>query len=153
MAALRAQGLSFAEIGRRLGVTKQAVHATLKKAGQPRVRGVPCRGCGRFIVSAGALPQDGARALCLPCLKRKPRATFGQRLKAYRLDAGLTRTELARRAGISQGSSIHGYEDDRFLPLPPNRVRLARALRVPLKALGPDATAAAKPGRPPRRKK
>ena len=37
---------------------------------------------------------------CLRCLAKHPKATFGERLKAYRVAAGLTRKELARRAQL-----------------------------------------------------
>jgi transcriptional regulator with XRE-family HTH domain len=38
------------------------------------------------------------RALCLGCLKKHPQAPFGERLRAFRLAAGLTLEELAKRA-------------------------------------------------------
>jgi transcriptional regulator with XRE-family HTH domain len=152
LSALRAKGLTLAEIGRQLGMSRQAVHATLKSIGADSVRSVPCCGCGKTIISPGALPQDASRALCLPCLKRKPAATFGQRLKAHRLKKGLTRAELARRAGLSHGANICGYEEDRFLPLPKNRAKLAKALGIPLRQLDKGAPKAKRGRGRPRKK-
>lgn len=46
-AGLRAAGLSFAAIGRRLGVTKQAIHAGLKRAEQDNAKTPPSGGTSR----------------------------------------------------------------------------------------------------------
>jgi hypothetical protein len=80
-AELRAQGLTLAEVGRRLGITHQAarhlLHPLVRRSGRP----VRCAACGQAIRAHGA-KQDGRGTRCLACLARTPGATFGQRLRA-----------------------------------------------------------------------
>jgi transcriptional regulator with XRE-family HTH domain len=128
------QGLSLAEIGRRLGVTRQAIHDALRRMGHANAGSVACRGCGQPIASAGARRLDAGQALCLACLARTPAATLGQRLRAFRLAAGLRRGELARRARV-HASDVKLYEEDRVHPMPGSLARLARALVVPTDVL------------------
>jgi transcriptional regulator with XRE-family HTH domain len=45
----------------------------------------------------------------LCCLANRPDATFGERLKAHRLAAGLTLKELARGAGLRY-QNLSAYE-------------------------------------------
>src|ERR1700757_703859 len=98
IARLRAGGLTLAEIGRRLGMSKQGVSAALAKARRPLPhRCVACRDCDAPIVSAGLLPGDEGSAVCLECLGSGREVPFGARLKAFRLAAGLLKTELAGR--------------------------------------------------------
>jgi transcriptional regulator with XRE-family HTH domain len=129
LAALRAQGLSYAEIGRRLGVSRQGVWELLRDCG-PEVKAlvVPCRACGRDVgtVRPGANPRRDA--LCLACLAR-PGVTLGQRLVTYRLVAGLTQAELAVRVGVRFGL-VSAYERGERRPE-------ARVLRRLAKVLGP----------------
>src|SRR6516164_8735095 len=115
IARLRAEGLGLAEIGRRLGVRRQTVHWTLRAIRKAQGRSVPCAGCGAAVASAGALPGDAGKALCLGCLARRPGAATWQRLKAFRLAAGLAQTELARHAGVA-GQTIWRYEQGRSRP-------------------------------------
>jgi transcriptional regulator with XRE-family HTH domain len=132
---LRAKGLSLSEIGRRLGISRQTVHATLesiRKAGQ---RVITCRECRMPIDPAGVLPRDAHNTLCLICMARGPEATFGQRLKAFRLAIGLTRRELDLLAGLPP-SSVQYYEQDRRAPTEKNRARLAEALGLTAEVLG-----------------
>ena len=93
---LRDAGLPLAQIGRRLGMTKKAVHRTLRTIQRARLspRSVPCAACRRDIVSAGALASDRGSALCLECLGKQAGVSFSRRLKAFRLAAGLTKAEL-----------------------------------------------------------
>ena len=133
-ARLRARGLSLAEVGRRLGVCKQGAAALLHPLRQPPV--VACARCGAAIVSAGALPRDADTALCLPCLAGHCGAGFGQRVKSFRLAAGLLRKELAREARVRQ-EMIQRYEQGRNRPRPTTIARLARTLGVPPAALEP----------------
>jgi transcriptional regulator with XRE-family HTH domain len=110
IAQMYSRGLSLAEIGRRLGVTKQAVHETLNQMSRPLPRrSVPCAVCAAAIVSDGVLASDRGQAICLTCLASRPRAGLGARVKAFRLAAGLTKTELARRLGVS-AMTVHHYE-------------------------------------------
>jgi transcriptional regulator with XRE-family HTH domain len=129
---LRARGLSLAEVGRRLGVSKQGAASLLRPPRQTPV--VACARCGAAIVSAGALPRDAGTALCLPCLARHPGAGLGQRLKAFRLAAGLLQQELAHKARVWQ-EMIRRYEQGRNRPRPTTIARLAGALGVPPEAL------------------
>jgi transcriptional regulator with XRE-family HTH domain len=87
------------------------------------------------IVSAALLPREVGHAVCVPCVDTDPGATFGQRLKAHRLAAGLTILELAQRAKVSPGS-IQSYERGASDPLDKTRARLAAALGVTLEWLG-----------------
>jgi transcriptional regulator with XRE-family HTH domain len=132
---LRAKGLSLSDIGRRLGISRQTVHATLesiRKAGQ---RVITCRECRMPIDPAGVLPKDADNTLCLICVARGPEATFGQRLKAFRLAVGLTRRELDLLAGLP-ASSVQYYEQDRRSPTDKNKTRLAEALGITVEVLG-----------------
>jgi DNA-binding XRE family transcriptional regulator len=134
VADLWGQGLSLAEIGRRLGVTRQAIHDALKRMGHGTVGLVACRGCGQPIASAGARRLDAGQALCLACLAHTPAATLGQRLRAFRLAAGLRRGQLARRAGVHT-TGVKLYEEDQVHPRQGSLARLAQALAVPTDVL------------------
>jgi transcriptional regulator with XRE-family HTH domain len=135
VAELHAEGLSLSEIGRQLGISRQTVHATLRSIQKAEQRVVICRGCKMQIDPAGVLPADADKALCLICLARGPEATFGERLKVFRLAVGLTRRELDRLANLPSGS-VQDYEEDRHFPTRKNRTRLADALGVTLEVLG-----------------
>jgi transcriptional regulator with XRE-family HTH domain len=67
--------------------------------------------------------------LCLACLAKRPQATFGQRLKAHRLAAGLTLTGLEQRSGVDL-SLISAYECDRSEPKWQTLAKLSRVLGV-----------------------
>jgi transcriptional regulator with XRE-family HTH domain len=144
-ARLRARGLSLAEVGRRLGVCKQGAACLLRPVRQTPA--VACAGCGTAIVSVGALPRDAGTALCLPCLARHCGAGFGQRLKSFRLAAGLLQIELSRKARVWQ-EMIQRYEQGRNRPRPTTIARLARALFVPPAALEPGGPVPLKVRRP-----
>jgi transcriptional regulator with XRE-family HTH domain len=125
---LRDNGLSLAEIARRFGVTKQAVWSLLHQRAQRTAgRAVPCSACGAMIVSPGALRRDADGALCLSCLRARPGVSFALRLKALRLAAGLSRTELAERSGVGTGS-LRAYEDGRRKPHRSSAIRVAQVL-------------------------
>jgi transcriptional regulator with XRE-family HTH domain len=103
-ARLRADGLTYDEIAARLGITKQAVHSLLKSANLwQRPRGISCLECGKEVMPGGLGIKPSTRALCLDCLAKHPEATFGERLRAFRLAAGLTVQELASRIGSTPG--------------------------------------------------
>jgi transcriptional regulator with XRE-family HTH domain len=133
-ARLRARGLSLAEVGRRLGVSKQGAAVLLRPLRQAPV--VACARCGAAIVSAGALPSDAGQALCLACLEICPGATHGERLRAFRLAAGLMKLELARKAAMPE-MMVRRLEQGRHRPRLTTLHRLARALGIPRQALDP----------------
>ncbi len=56
--------------------------------------------------------------------------SFGQHMRALRDEAGLTRTELARRAGVPV-STLRNWEHDRGFPHLAALRRLAEVLGVP----------------------
>jgi transcriptional regulator with XRE-family HTH domain len=140
MVRLRAQGLSLAEIGRRLGVTRQCVQSALAALARPRAHSVPCAACGRDIVSAGALPTDAGAAVCLRCLARRPGAPFAQRLKSCRLAAGLTKSELAKRARLTY-NTVRQYEGGASEPRWKHLARLVSVLGPTLVTRGLTETA------------
>jgi transcriptional regulator with XRE-family HTH domain len=121
-ALLRAEGFTLEEIGRRLGVTRQGAHVLLR--GSPTVA---CPRCGEAIVSAWGLGRKAGTAVCLACLAGRPGASLGQRLKSFRLAAGLLQRELARETGMGQ-QRVWSYERDRNRPRPDALARLAKAL-------------------------
>jgi len=125
---MRDRGLTLSQIAGRFGVSKQAIWSLLN-ARPPRTatRAVPCSGCGTLILSPGALRRDADAALCLDCLRAWPEAPFAQRLKALRLAAGLSRTELAARSGLAPGS-LRAYEDGVRRPHGRSVARLAGVL-------------------------
>jgi transcriptional regulator with XRE-family HTH domain len=128
VARLRDQGLTLREIGRRLGVSKVAVCRMLRRIGHERPPAVfTCAGCRREVASPAALPADSGAALCLPCLRKRPGAPLAQRLRALRLAAGLTKKELARRAGLSR-VVVRKYESWELSPRPASLTRLVGVL-------------------------
>jgi DNA-binding XRE family transcriptional regulator len=100
---LRAQGLTFAVIARRLGLKTEAARSLVRPRRLPSpYAAVRCAGCGREVArrpGGGRLPR--ARPLCLACLAQRPDVPFPQRLLAYRTAAGLTQAALAAKAGLS----------------------------------------------------
>ena len=95
---------------------------------------ISCCLCGKAIVATGAASRTAGEALCLPCLEKCPDIPLGQRLLAFRLAANWSRTELARRAGISQ-NLVGYYERGRNFPSPTARVKLAEALAISYETL------------------
>jgi transcriptional regulator with XRE-family HTH domain len=126
---LRAQGLTMKEIGRRLGVTQQAVSCLLKNTPPRVLPDVCCRVCGVWVADLRVAPRGEENALCLACLGNEPFTPAGQRLKAFRLAAGLTFVELAARAGIAP-DKVRRYERGRQKPSSATRVKLANALGI-----------------------
>jgi transcriptional regulator with XRE-family HTH domain len=64
---------------------------------------VYCLECQGRIGSGPAGFTTNAPAYCLTCLARHRDANFGERLKAYRLAAGLTQRDLSEQAGVFVG--------------------------------------------------
>ena len=140
--ALRGQGLTLAEIGGQLHISKQGVSYLLRVAKDRDGRLCPVR-CGRCGAAIGRADQRaGLRrpVLCLVCVGDCPGATFGQRLRAHRMAAGLKQGLVARRACIAEKTLIR-YEYDRATP--PRRI-LGRLVLV----LGPSLAAPAAPINP-----
>ncbi len=59
---------------------------------------------------------------------------FGQHLRQLREDAGLSRAELARRAGVP-ASTLRGWEGDRGFPGPIRPPAAGRGAGVPVERL------------------
>jgi hypothetical protein len=107
VALLLAQGLSFTEIGNRLGITRQCAQQVLKASGYlVELPGICCFGCGTVIVKGRGPWLHNGPVYCLVCLAKTPNALFGQRLKAHRLAAGLTLRLLGERVE-STGPTDH----------------------------------------------
>jgi transcriptional regulator with XRE-family HTH domain len=123
--ALRAEGLSVREIGRRLGVSRQTVCNDLKPAGPLAAMSARCADCGQ-AVGPGVYPPRG-RAFCPDCLGRHPDAPFGTRLRSLRLAAGLTAQALGERAGM-WAHTICAYEGGHKQPGWAVLCRLGRVL-------------------------
>jgi transcriptional regulator with XRE-family HTH domain len=100
MAKLRAKGLTFEEIGRRLGVTKQRVGQLLHSI-QTTGFALHCRNCAAEIVSRLRRAGRNTPSLCPACLAKTPGHCVGERLKTYRLIAGLTQRGVAAETGIT----------------------------------------------------
>jgi DNA-binding XRE family transcriptional regulator len=134
---LRRQGLTLAEIGRRLGLSRQLVHHHLKAAGMPTPgRGaVRCCACAAVILTGHHTLERNLDPLCLACLAGRPDAPFGVRLKACRLAAGLTAEQLAARSGVSL-RVIRATEQRSSCPRWEWVVRLVRVLGADLVTLG-----------------
>jgi transcriptional regulator with XRE-family HTH domain len=115
--ALRARGLTFAEVGRRVGVSREAARLmVLAAASLP-----PCASC------ASSLPRGSRGGRCPACVVADPAAPFTERLRALRLAAGLTQAELGARAGLSH-PAISDCERGRRRPPPDRLAALARVL-------------------------
>lgn len=124
IASLRAKGLTYAAIGKRLGVTHQSVFNIINGEKRINARVVGCKECGE-VIARGALANKTAQGVfCLSCLARHPQTPFRQRLRAYRVAAGMTRRELAQRAGVKvenveyyEGTSSGGPQRSKVRPL------------------------------------
>ena len=117
VALLRAQGLSFTEIGTRLGIRRQCAQQLLKASGHSvDLPGICCIGCGTVIVKGRGPWLHNGPVYCLVCLAKTPEAPFGQRLKAHRLAAGLTLRRLGELVGTA-GTYLGNLEQGRKRPL------------------------------------
>jgi DNA-binding XRE family transcriptional regulator len=133
-AALRARGLSFTEIGRRLGASCQGVRYMLGlvprwvRPARPDLR---CGRCRRAILGSATAGKTSATVYCVVCLARLPVATFAQRLRSLRVARGLTRAALESAAEVAR-EALARYEQGRSLPRPEIFARLVRVLGVGL---------------------
>jgi putative transcriptional regulator len=71
--------------------------------------------------------------------------SFGQHMRALREEAGLSRAERARRAGVPV-STLRNWENDRGFPSLATGLRLAGALGVPVERLAEGVQDPAKDG-------
>jgi transcriptional regulator with XRE-family HTH domain len=127
---LRARGLSFAEIGRRLGISREGARYLLGVARRraPRVRpDLRCAACRRAIPGSGATGRTAGAVYCLDCLGETPEATFARRLRSLRVAHGLTRAALGRACGLS-GGVVASVERDAHTPRAATVVRLVCVL-------------------------
>jgi transcriptional regulator with XRE-family HTH domain len=149
VAELRRQGLTLAEIGRQLGLSRQLVHHHLKAAGLAG-RGcgtVRCCACAAVIMTGHHRLERNVDPLCLACLAGRPDSPFGVRLKACRLAAGLTAELLAARSGVPL-HAIRCLERRCRRPRWEVVARLVRVLGADLVTLGlVDGPAGGKRGR------
>jgi transcriptional regulator with XRE-family HTH domain len=134
-ARLRAKGLTLEAIGGELGVSRQAVSSLLKRIQHPRVfPGMFCSACGKPLVrEPRQFLHNNGLALCLVCLPAD--ASLGQRLKSYRLAAGLTQEEMAERTGIDF-QTLSAYERGNALPKWLNVEKLIKTLGVAFVDMG-----------------
>jgi transcriptional regulator with XRE-family HTH domain len=135
-AVLRAQGLTLAQIAARLGISRQAVQHLLRPR---KVYAVHCARCDALIQSSGKRA-DTRGGLCLQCLGRTPGASFGQRLQAFRLAAGLSREALAERVGMTTGAIWKLEKGYASRPFRATLVKLVTALGSDLAEVPPLRT-------------
>ena len=109
IARLRAEGLTYADIGRHVGVSRQGVLRALRRMGRAGTAPVACRQCGAVIRARPPGNRPPRPALCPTCLGKSPEAPFADRLRTFRLAAGLTQGQLAERAGLTE-AAVGGYE-------------------------------------------
>jgi transcriptional regulator with XRE-family HTH domain len=129
---LRAQGWSQTEIGKHLGISRQAIFLALQaNERQAQSRRVHCRVCDGEINPAGALRRHDRAVLCPNCLAEQPYASFADQLRTHRLAAGWTAVDLERRSGVN-ASTIYGLETGRIAPRQYVVSRLFLALGVNL---------------------
>jgi transcriptional regulator with XRE-family HTH domain len=120
---LRAEGLTLQKIADRLGCSNLRVHEILTREGEARLAQIRCQECAKEITRLRKAVDGDRFVWCLQCLAHHPEATFGQRLKAHRLAAGLTTAAVARRSGVARTLLIR-YELDRNGPTQRNLVKL-----------------------------
>ena len=126
MAELRAKGLTFKEIGRRLGVTKQRVGQLLHSIGTTDFA-LRCHDCGAEIVSRLSRAGRNAPSLCPSCLAQAPGHCVGERMKTHRLIAGLTQREVAAETGITP-QAVALFEKGKCKPTPETLAQLVAVL-------------------------
>lgn len=127
VAKLRAQGLGYQAIADRLRISPQRVHQILLRSGSPRTFPILCRKCKAIIVQMGMNTNNNGPVYCLKCPPKD--TTFGERLKAHRLAAGLTLRAISRQVGL-QAMAISRYERGKSQALWPSIATLIRVLGV-----------------------
>jgi transcriptional regulator with XRE-family HTH domain len=122
---LRHTGLTYAQIGERLGISHQAVQQALQRTGNARLVPIRCKECQAIITHLRTVKDNNGPVSCLACLPDA--ATFGQRLKAHRLAKGMTLMALNERSGIGW-NLLSRYERDLVEPKCRNLLKLLRVL-------------------------
>ena len=135
IAELRAKGFSYGAIAERLGVTKQDVFSLLNRPQRHSAREAKCKVCNAVIVRGAVAGRTAQNTFCLPCLAKHPEAPFSERLKAYRVTAGLTRTELAERSGVRVANIAYYEKDPSVDPSWSKVLQMAQVLGVGLLGL------------------
>jgi hypothetical protein len=107
----------------------ERVQFILKFACNNRLVPVHCTECSTVITQLHGVADNNRTVGCLTCLGKRPGATFGQRLKAHRLAAGLTLTALEQHSGVHL-SLISDYECGRREPKWQTLAKLIRVLGV-----------------------
>jgi transcriptional regulator with XRE-family HTH domain len=125
IAKLRAKGLTYRQIGERLGISRQCVQQTLRYCEKARLVPIRCKKCGDVIARMRTVHNSNGPVYCLGCLPRN--APFGQRLRAYRVVAELTQGQLAALTRVTP-TTIHGWERSRRKPIPVNVRALSAVL-------------------------
>jgi transcriptional regulator with XRE-family HTH domain len=130
MGELRARGLTFEEIGLKMGITRQGVSEVLSRMGRTAAP-VRCQACKKVLAEARRAWWFGKKEslLCLACLAKTPDPELATLLASFRVAAGLTQKTLAERAGMEL-MSISKYERGASVPQGPQLIRLLRALGV-----------------------
>jgi DNA invertase Pin-like site-specific DNA recombinase len=65
---LRAKGLTYEQIGKRLGISYQSVQQALQRAGNARLVPIRCRECGAIITRMRTVANNNGPVCCLDCL-------------------------------------------------------------------------------------
>jgi len=97
---------------------------------------VTCRECGGVILEHPTGTNPPAPTYCLACLAHHPETPFPERLRAFRLAAGLSQEQLAARAGLSRWS-VGSWERNEANPAHAMLLALARVLGEGLMTTGP----------------
>jgi DNA-binding XRE family transcriptional regulator len=124
IAELRASGMSYQAIGDGLGISHQRVYQILERSGTSHRVLIRCLKCKAVITKMRMFANNNGPVYCMNCLP--PDATFGERLKARRLAAGLTLEGLAKQAE-TYSQTIGNYEQGARQP---NWQTLAKLIRV-----------------------
>ncbi len=132
MVELRDLGLTYQQIGERLGMTHQAVQQALRYTGNARLVAIRCLECKAILTHLRTVKENNGAVYCFACLPAD--ATFGQRLKTLRLAKGLTLMTLGERTGIGW-NLLSKYERDQVEPKCSNLMKLIRVLGVALMAV------------------
>ena len=132
IAELRATGLTYQQIGKRLGISHQSVQQALQHTGNARLVPICCRRGGALITRLRTVKDNNGAVYCTACLPVD--ATFGQRLKAWRLAKGLTLMALGEQTTIVW-SLLSKYERDAVEPKCGSLVKLMRVLGAGLMPL------------------